>query len=69
MDEMELTGKVLKCGDDNHVHNYPADLCIMVLLSRLSYPTTYKAQVDIFEIPSNRLSDIFHTAGDLFYFK
>jgi hypothetical protein len=69
MDEMELTGKVLKCGDNKHAHNFPADLCIMVLLNRLSYPTTYKAQVDIFGIPSNRLADIFHAAVDLIYFK
>ena len=56
MDEMELTGKDLKCGDDKHFHYFPADLCIMVLLNRLSYPTTFYAQVDTFGIPSNRLS-------------
>ncbi len=64
MDEMELTGKYLKCGSDKHTHNFPADLCIMIVLNRLSYPGTCKSQVEVFGIRSNRISDMFHIAVD-----
>ena len=76
MDEMELTGKIFKCssgpadrGRQAHVHNYPADLCIMVVLCRLSYPCTFHKLVDIFGVPSNRISDMYHTAVEFLYFR
>ena len=55
MDAMELTGKTFKCksgsamsGRKAHVHNFPAEVCIMVVLRRLSFPGTFHEMVDIF---------------------
>ena len=74
MDEMEVTIKIFNIcccaassGQGCHVHNYPADLCILVVLRRLAYPCTFKELVDVFGIPSNRLCDMYHTAIDYIY--
>jgi hypothetical protein len=76
IDEMELTGKIFKCssgpedsGKEAHVHNNPADLCIMVVLRSLSYPCSFKELVDIFGLPSNRISDMHHTGLEFIYYK
>jgi hypothetical protein len=76
MDEMELTGKSIKCrsgpaksGQHAHVHNYPAEICIMVVLRRLAYPCTFENLVNIFGYPKNRICDIYHAGIDYIYFK
>ena len=75
---MDLTGKIMKCsggyanrGKNAHVHNYPAELCIMVVLRRrgLSFPCSFHFLVDVFGFADNRLSDIYHTAIEFLYFK
>jgi hypothetical protein len=45
-------------------HNFPADLCVMVVLRRLSYPCTFQELVDIFGFPPNRIADMYHIAID-----
>ena len=76
MDEMELTGKIFKCksgsaksGRKAHVHNFPAELCIMVVLRRLSFPCSFHELVDIFGFPDNRLVDMYHTGVEYLYFQ
>ncbi len=70
LDEMELSGKIFRCytgkpGDNNRkYHNYPADLCIMVVLRCLSYPCTFQELVGIFGYPSNRIAEMYHAAID-----
>jgi hypothetical protein len=76
MDELELTGKIFKCnsgravnGQHAHVHNFPAELCIMVVLRRLSYPCTFHQLVEIFGLPDNRLAEMYHAGIDYIYFR
>ena len=76
MDEMELTGKIFKCrggsaqrGRKAHVHNYSAELVIMVVLRRLSFPGSFHDLVDVFGFPDNRLVEMYHTGIDYLYFK
>jgi hypothetical protein len=76
MDEMELTGKIFKfrsgpedSGKEAHVHNYPADLCMMAVLLSLSFPSSFKELVDIFGLPSNRISYMYHTGLEFIYCK
>jgi hypothetical protein len=73
MDEMELTGKLFKCysgkRDKRKYHHFLADLCIMVVLRRLSYPCTFHELVDIFGYPSNRISEMYYTGIDYIYFR
>ena len=75
MDIMDLSGKIFRCysgkSDDNNrkYHLFPADLCIMVVLRRLSYPCTFQELVDIFGFPSNRIAEMYHTAVDFIYFR
>ena len=38
-----------------------ANICFMVLLRRLAYPCRFFDMVEDFEMPSNRLCEIFHT--------
>ena len=76
MDATDLTGKAMECsggphdsGRDAQVHNYPADLCIMVVLHSVSYPCSFKEFVDIFGLPSNRLLGGYHAAIEYIYFR
>jgi hypothetical protein len=73
---MDLTGKTMKCsagpakrGEKAHAHNFPAELCIMVVLRRLSSPCSFHELVDIFGFPDNRLAEMFHTGVEYLYFK
>ena len=59
-----MMGKMLM-----YVHNYPAELCIMVVLRRLSFPCSFHDLVDVFGFADNRLSDMYHTAIEFLYFK
>ena len=44
---------------------YSADVCMMVLLWRLSYSCTFWQIATEFSIPSNRLCEIFHTTLEI----
>ena len=68
--------KIFKCKSGSaksarkaHVHNFPAELCIMVVLRRLSFPCSFHELVDIFGFPDNRLVDMYHTGVEYLYFQ
>ena len=62
MTAMGLDGKAFTIGGNEHGHRFPADVCMMVLFRRLSYPNTFKQLATEFGIPSHRLCEIFHFA-------
>ena len=64
MTAMKLDGEYFTCDTGK---KYPADVCMMVLLRRLSYPCTFWQLATEFGIPSNRLCEIFHTTLDIIY--
>ena len=53
------TYNMLSIRRSNRVRRYPSDLCLMLVLRRLSFPCRYFDLVDEFGLPSNRLCDIF----------
>ena len=73
IDAMELSHKDCKCSSgglkDNKHHYYPAGLCIIVVLRRLSYPCTFMELVDVFGNPSHRLAGMYHAAVDYIFFR
>ena len=58
MRAMKMDGEYFTCDTGK---KYPADLCMMVLFRRLSYPCTFWQLATEFGIPSHRLCEIFHT--------
>ena len=69
MDAMHLTGKYILCGGKSHSQYIPADICLMVVMSRLAFPSTFVNLVLIFGIPSGRICDIFHSTIDYLYLR
>ena len=69
MDLMHLTGKHILCGRKHKAQYFPADICLMVLLRRLAFPSRFVDLVLVFGIPSNRICDIYHSMIDYIYFR
>lgn len=69
IEAMKLDGIVFRCGTFRKKHKYRADVCIMVVLRRLSYPCRFSDLVLEFGIPSNRLCEIFHDTLDYIFKK
>lgn len=67
LDSLQISGKFMLCGRDKREQKYPAHLCLMVVLRRLSFPCRFVDLVNIFGLPSNRLCDIFHSTVDFLY--
>ena len=61
---MNLDGQYFTCDQGN---KFRADVCMMVLLRRLSYPCTFKQLAVEFGIPSNRICEIFHTTLEIVF--
>ena len=56
MRAMKMDGEYFTCDTGK---KYPADLCMMVFLRRLSYPCTFRQLATEFGIPSHRLCEFF----------
>ena len=69
IDAMHLTGKYILCGGKGHSQYFPADICLMVVMSRLAFPSRFVDLVLIFGIPSGRICDIFHSTIDYLYLR
>jgi hypothetical protein len=67
LDAMKISGELIKCGRKGKYSLYPADLCLMVVLRRLSYPCRFVDLVNIFGLPSNRIIEIFHSTVDFLF--
>ena len=59
--------KIFIIGADNHKHKYRADVCLLVVLRRLSFPIRFYDMVSDFGIPSHRLCEIFHYTVDVIF--
>ena len=57
---MKLKDKLILCGRKDHHQYYRADLCLMVVLRRLSYPNRFRELSEEFGLSSPRLCEIFH---------
>ena len=69
MDAMHLMGKYFLCGGKGHNQYFPADICLMIVMRRLAFPSRFIDLVLIFGIPSNRICDIFHSTIDYLYLR
>ena len=66
---MHLMGKYFLCGGKGHNQYFPADICLMIVMRRLAFPSRFIDLVLIFGIPSNRICDIFHSTIDYLYLR
>ena len=64
---MHFEGKVFLVGQAGKKKKYRADVCLLVVLRRLSYPVRFFDMVEDFGIPSNRLCEIFHSTIDVIF--
>ena len=62
---MELEGKYFQCGEGRN--KFRADLCLLVVLRRLSFPCRFWEMTADFGLTSNRLCEIFHTTLDIIF--
>ena len=60
-----FSDKFLLIGPAKKQHRFRADLCLLVVLRRLSYPIRFYDMVEDFGLPSNRLCEIFHSTVDI----
>mmetsp|Transcript_88831 Transcript_88831/g.236515 ORF Transcript_88831/g.236515 Transcript_88831/m.236515 type:complete len:373 (+) Transcript_88831:216-1334(+) len=59
----------IRVGQPGHYHVFPSDVCLMVLLRRLSSPCRFADLVNEFYLPSHRICEIFHAMIDLIFIK
>ena len=69
MAAMHLTDKFILCGRKGKAQYFPADICMMILLRCLAYPSLFVDLLLIFGLPSNRICYIFHSMVDYLYEK
>jgi hypothetical protein len=50
----------MRVGRDQHQSFFPSDVCFMIFLRRMAYPSRYSDLVNEYNIPSMRIREIFH---------
>ena len=66
---IDFEDKCFNIGAPKHKHMYRADVCLLVVLRRLSFPVRFYDMVEDFGIASHRLCEIFHFTVDLIFEK
>ena len=64
---MDFVDQTFKCGAVGKKYTVRADVCLLVVLRRLSYPVRFWDLVEDFGIPSHKLCEIFHTGVDIIF--